>query len=147
MKQIILKDIGVNSYFTCTVDLASGLILTSENCRATMSLSNCGRSKKRYPKMEENSYTLVYNRAEGFDERILGKQEFIREVSSLLKKPKRIFLGLGDFLEIGDYNNLLDTIFFEKEGFSSKTFSTTRTVKYRSRAIFRFLSLSWRLFS
>ncbi len=67
--------------------------------------------------MEEIVYTLVLNRGkeEGFEVRELGKEEFIRETSRLLAKPRKVFIGLGDFLEIGDYNNLLDSIFFEKE--------------------------------
>ncbi len=67
--------------------------------------------------MEEICYTLVLNkgRDEGYDVRELSKEDFIRETARLLPKPQRIFCGLGDFLEIGDYNNLLDSIFFEKE--------------------------------
>ncbi len=67
--------------------------------------------------MDEIRYTLVLNRGrdEGYDVRELPKEDFIRETARLLPKPKRIFCGLGDFLEIGDYNNLLDSIFFEKE--------------------------------
>ncbi|MCX7679748.1 MAG: hypothetical protein N2316_11095 [Spirochaetes bacterium] len=67
--------------------------------------------------MEKIVYTLVINRGrdEGFEVHEFSKEEFIRHSSHLLTKPKRIFCGLGDFLEIGDYNNLLDSIFFEKE--------------------------------
>jgi hypothetical protein len=68
--------------------------------------------------MDEITYTLIINRGikEGFELHELAKDDFIREASSLLKRPKKIFIGLGDFIEIGDYNNLLDSIFFEKEG-------------------------------
>lgn len=68
--------------------------------------------------MEEINYTLILNRGrdEGYEVRELSREDFIREASRLLPRPKRIFCGLGDFLEIGDYNNLLDSIFFEKEG-------------------------------
>ncbi len=94
--------------------------------------------------MEENTYTLVYNRAEGYEERVLPKKELIREVSSLLKKPKRIFLGLGDFLEIGDYNNLLDTIFFEKEDvqFENLLDNANRKISEQGNIPFSFLKLA-----
>ena len=31
-----------------------------------------------------------------------------------LKKPKKIFLGMGDFLEVGDYSKLLDSVFYDE---------------------------------
>ncbi len=43
-------------------------------------------------------------------ENTLTKKEFLKKTSELVKKPKKIFLGMGDFLEIGDYNNLIDAI-------------------------------------
>lgn len=68
--------------------------------------------------MAEEKYNLIINRGieEGFEIRSLEKKDFLRETSSLLKKPRKIFLGLGDFLEVGDYNKLLDSIFFDEEG-------------------------------
>jgi len=73
---------------------------------------------QEHPFMEDITYTLVLNRGreEGFELKELEREDFIRETSRLLPRPKKIFIGLGDFLEIGDYNNLLDSIFFEKEG-------------------------------
>lgn len=67
---------------------------------------------------EEIKYTLVINSGaeEGFEVREMEKKEFLREASKLLKKPKKVFLGLGDFLEVGDYKKLLDSIFFVEEG-------------------------------
>ncbi len=68
--------------------------------------------------MEEQKYILIINKGDdnNFEIQELDKLDFLRATSSLLKKPKKIFLGMGDFLEIGDYNNLLDSIFFETEG-------------------------------
>jgi hypothetical protein len=68
--------------------------------------------------MEEQKYILIINKGEDKDFQVqnLDKIDFLRATSTLLKKPKKIFLGMGDFLEIGDYNNLLDSIFFETEG-------------------------------
>ncbi|HPB81755.1 MAG TPA: hypothetical protein PK200_06925 [Spirochaetota bacterium] len=68
--------------------------------------------------MEEQKYILIINKGEEQDFVVqnLEKIDFLRATSTLLKKPKKIFLGMGDFLEIGDYNNLLDSIFFETEG-------------------------------
>jgi hypothetical protein len=65
----------------------------------------------------DDKYTLIINRGnrDGFDIRTLEKKEFLRETSTLLERPKKIFLGLGDFLEFGDYNKLLDSIFFDEE--------------------------------
>jgi len=68
--------------------------------------------------MIDQKYTLIINKSEqeGFEQRVLEKKDFLRETSMLLKEPARIFLGLGDFLEVGDYNNLLDSLFFTEEG-------------------------------
>jgi hypothetical protein len=67
--------------------------------------------------MSEQRYILIINRgAEGFDIRPLDKKEFIRETSALFKRPQKIFLGLGDFLEVGDYNILIDSLFFNNAG-------------------------------
>ena len=67
--------------------------------------------------MIEQKYILVHNRGlEGFDINPLDKKDFIRETSKLFHRPKKIFLGLGDFLEVGDYNILIDSLFYDNEG-------------------------------
>ena len=48
--------------------------------------------------------------------RSLNKKDFLLETSALIKKPKKVFIGLGDFLEVGDYKTLLDSVFFDNEG-------------------------------
>ena len=67
--------------------------------------------------MPEQKYDLIINRGleKGFEIKSLDKKDFVRETAVLLKKPKKIFLGLGDFLEIGDYNRLLDSFFLENK--------------------------------
>jgi hypothetical protein len=67
---------------------------------------------------DEQKYSLVINHGlrDGFEHRELERDAFVKETSKLLKKPRKIFLGLGDFLEVGDYKKLLDSIFFEEEG-------------------------------
>lgn len=66
---------------------------------------------------KEKKYELIINNGikEGFDHYFLDKRDFLRESAKYLKRPKRIFLGLGDFLEIGDYNNLIDAILLDQE--------------------------------
>jgi hypothetical protein len=63
-------------------------------------------------------YTLIYNKGseKGFEKHELKKKEFLKEASQLLAPPRKIFLALGDFLEVGDYNNLMDNIFFKMDG-------------------------------
>jgi hypothetical protein len=65
-----------------------------------------------------SAYTLIENHGNGrpFEIRSLGKNEFLQILPSLWKEPKKVFLGLGDFLEIGDYSTLMDNIFFDTEG-------------------------------
>ncbi len=64
------------------------------------------------------TYSLVLNHGEnaGFEHLLLSRHDFIRELGTILKPPKKIFLGLGDFLEAGDYKKLLDTVFFDEGG-------------------------------
>ncbi|HPI90238.1 MAG TPA: hypothetical protein PK859_13110 [Spirochaetota bacterium] len=67
--------------------------------------------------MSEQQYIIIFNRgAEGFDIKPLDKKDFVRTTASLFKRPKKIFLGLGDFLEVGDYNILIDSLFFDNAG-------------------------------
>ena len=68
-------------------------------------------------RMSDQKYILIHNRgADGFDIMPLDKKDFVRETSTLFKRPKKIFLGLGDFLEVGDYNVLMDSLFFDSAG-------------------------------
>jgi hypothetical protein len=66
---------------------------------------------------KENKYELIINNGpdQGYEHHILDKKEFIRETAKLLTRPKKIFLGLGDFLELGDYNNLIDAVLLDQD--------------------------------
>lgn len=68
--------------------------------------------------MIDDKYELIINhsREKGFESIKLDKRDYLKEVSYLLKEPKKVFIGLGDFLEIGDYSTLIDNIFFDTEG-------------------------------
>ncbi len=96
--------------------------------------------------MSEIEYTLVINhgKGRGYDVFTLDKKDFLRRTSSLLKKPEKLFLGLGDFLEIGDYNQLLDSIFFDEEGVSLENLldSVNRKLSDEENIPFSFLKLA-----
>ncbi len=66
---------------------------------------------------KEKTYELIINNGleEGYERHILDKTSFIKESSKLLTRPKKIFLGLGDFLELGDYNNLIDAVLLDQD--------------------------------
>jgi hypothetical protein len=66
---------------------------------------------------KENTYELIINNGldQGYEHHILDKKTFIKETSKLLTRPKKIFLGLGDFLELGDYNNLIDAVLLDQD--------------------------------
>jgi phosphoserine phosphatase len=68
--------------------------------------------------MVDDKYELIINhsREKGFESISLDRKDYLKEVSYLLKEPKKVFIGLGDFLEIGDYSTLIDNIFFDTEG-------------------------------
>jgi len=68
-------------------------------------------------KKKEKNITFIINRGikDGFVEHNLNKFDFIEKISRYLKKPKKIFLGMGDFLELGDYNNLIDAILLDNQ--------------------------------
>lgn len=68
--------------------------------------------------MTDDKYELIINHSKdsGFDSIKLEKRDFLKELSYLLSEPKKVFLGLGDFLEIGDYSTLIDNLFFNTEG-------------------------------
>jgi len=67
--------------------------------------------------MNEKKYELIINNGlkYGFEHLFLDKAAFINETAKLLKRPKKIFLGLGDFLELGDYNNLIDAVLLDQD--------------------------------
>ena len=66
---------------------------------------------------EEKKYQFILNHGpdEGFEEYSLSKNEFISMIARYIIEPKKVFLGLGDFLEIGDYNNLIDAVLLDQE--------------------------------
>lgn len=70
--------------------------------------------------MNEDKYELIisHGREKSFAFETIGfdKKDFLKEASRLLVEPKKVFIGLGDFLEIGDYSTLIDNIFFDTEG-------------------------------
>ena len=70
--------------------------------------------------MNDEKYELIISRGReksyDFESISLDKKEFLKEASRLLAEPKKVFIGLGDFLEIGDYSTLIDNIFFDTEG-------------------------------
>jgi len=65
----------------------------------------------------DNKYELIINNGlnKGFERHLLDKVSFIKETAKLLTRPKKIFLGLGDFLELGDYNNLIDAVLLDQD--------------------------------
>jgi len=67
--------------------------------------------------MNEKKYELIINNGlkNGFEHLFLDKAAFIKETVKLLKRPKKVFLGLGDFLELGDYNNLIDAVLLDQD--------------------------------
>ena len=67
--------------------------------------------------MNEKKYELIINNGikGGFERLCLDKTELINEAAKLLKRPKKVFLGLGDFLEMGDYNNLIDAVLLDQD--------------------------------
>ncbi len=64
--------------------------------------------------MNRTKYEIIFNYGRNFERHFFEKEDFIAETSKLIKKPKKIFLGMGNFLELGDYNNLLDSILFDE---------------------------------
>jgi phosphoserine phosphatase len=68
--------------------------------------------------MTDDKFELIINHSKdsGFESIKLEKRDYLKELSYLLAEPKKVFLGLGDFLEIGDYSTLIDNIFFDTEG-------------------------------
>jgi len=66
--------------------------------------------------MQERKYELIINKGNTYEQTLLTKKDFLIETSKLLREPKKIFMGMGNFLELGDYNNLLDAVLFSDEG-------------------------------
>jgi hypothetical protein len=66
---------------------------------------------------KEKTYELIINNGldGGYERHILDKKSYIKESAKLLTRPKKIFLGLGDFLELGDYNNLIDAVLLDQD--------------------------------
>ena len=52
--------------------------------------------------MSTQTYDLIINHGidEGYEKKSLEKTQYIRELSKLIEAPKKVFLGLGDFLEV-----------------------------------------------
>lgn len=66
---------------------------------------------------EEKKFLFILNHGpdEGYEEFVLSKNDFIKMTADYISEPKKVFLGLGDFLEIGDYNNLIDAVLLDQE--------------------------------
>jgi hypothetical protein len=62
-------------------------------------------------------YEIIINNGieEGFQVLTLDKEAFVSSLAGYLKKPKKIFLGMGDFLEMGDFNNLIDAVLLDND--------------------------------
>ncbi len=67
--------------------------------------------------LNEKTYELVINHGagEGFERHVLKREGYIAAIQERLRQPKKIFLGMGDFLEVGDYNNLIDALLLDQE--------------------------------
>ena len=66
---------------------------------------------------KEKKYELIINHGinDGFERHLLDRHDFINAVASRIKRPRKIFLGMGDFLEVGDYNNLIDALLLDQD--------------------------------
>ncbi|OHD66790.1 MAG: hypothetical protein A2176_09955 [Spirochaetes bacterium RBG_13_51_14] len=96
--------------------------------------------------MNDEKYKLIINqgKAKGFEQISLEKKDFLKEISFLLNEPKKVFLGLGDFLEIGDYSTLIDNIFFDTEGIKIENIldSNNRRISLEGDVPFSFFKLA-----
>ena len=92
------------------------------------------------------SYDLIYNfgKEKGFEKCSFEKKDFLRETAKLIKEPKKIFLGLGDFLEIGDYNKMMDSVFFDEDGvkFENILDSNNRKISLEGNIPFSFFKIA-----
>jgi len=66
---------------------------------------------------EKKKYLFILNKGpeEGYEEFLLSKRDFISMISKYTVEPRKVFLGLGDFLELGDYNNLIDAVLLDQD--------------------------------
>ncbi len=96
--------------------------------------------------MIDDKYELIINhsREKGFESIKLDKKDYLKEVSYLLKEPKKVFIGLGDFLEIGDYSTLIDNIFFDTEGIKIENIldNNNRRISSEGEVPFSFFKLA-----
>ncbi len=96
--------------------------------------------------MIDDKYELIINhsREKGFERISLDKKDYLKEVSYLLKEPKKVFIGLGDFLEIGDYSTLIDNIFFDTEGIKIENIldNNNRRISSEGEVPFSFFKLA-----
>lgn len=92
------------------------------------------------------TYDIIINRGpdQAFETLSLEKKDFLRHAATLIKEPKRIFLGLGDFLEIGDYSKMMDSVFFNEEGvkFENILDSNNRRIASSGNVPFSFFKLA-----
>ncbi len=96
--------------------------------------------------MIDDKYELIINhsREKGFESIRLDKKDYLKEVSYLLKEPKKVFIGLGDFLEIGDYSTLIDKLFFDTEGIKIENIldNNNRRISSEGEVPFSFFKLA-----
>ncbi|MBP7735510.1 MAG: hypothetical protein KA369_06005 [Spirochaetes bacterium] len=96
--------------------------------------------------MIDDKYELIINhsREKGFERISLDKKDYLKEVSYLLKEPKKVFIGLGDFLEIGDYSTLIDKLFFDTEGIKIENIldNNNRRISSEGEVPFSFFKLA-----
>jgi len=95
--------------------------------------------------MEEQKYIIAINKGpdKKFEKIELKRKDFIFKIKELFPKPKRIFLGMGGFLEIGDYSRLLDSVFIEQNSINYETLldKTNRELSENESIPFSFFKL------
>jgi hypothetical protein len=65
----------------------------------------------------DKEYTIIKSYGpRKFEIKEYDRKEFIREIAATVRKPKKVFLGLGDLLEVGDYNTMIDTVLMDEIG-------------------------------
>ena len=95
--------------------------------------------------MDEQKYIIVINKGpnEKFEKIELKRKDFILKIKDLFPQPKRIFLGMGGFLEFGDYSRLLDSVFIEQSSLNYETLldKTNRELSEHENIPFSFFKL------